>query len=179
MKIAGVDEVGVGCLAGPVISAAVVFGNNKSELVFKDSKKTSEKKRAIQAKYINQNFYVGIGVATPKEIDVLNVLKATHLAMQRAIFNLPVNPSKIIIDGIHVPEKLNNAEAIIKGDETCQEIAAASIVAKYFRDQLMIKYAKYFDGYALEKNKGYPTKDHKNAINFLGYTNIHRKSFKI
>jgi ribonuclease HII len=99
--------------------------------------------------------------------------------MQRAIFNLPVNPSKIIIDGIHVPENLNNAEAIIKGDETCQEIAAASIVAKYFRDQLMIKYAKYFDGYALEKNKGYPTKDHKNAINFLGYTNIHRKSFKI
>ena len=76
MKIAGVDEVGVGCLAGPVISAAVVFGNNKSNFIFKDSKKTSEKNRAIQAKYINQNFYVGIGIATPKEIDVLNVLKA-------------------------------------------------------------------------------------------------------
>ena len=179
MKIAGVDEVGVGCLAGPVVSAAVVFGINKSELVFKDSKKTSEKKRTIQAKYINQNFYVGIGIATPKEIDALNILKATHLAMKRSIFNLPISPSKIIIDGIHIPENLKNAEALIKGDETCQEIAAASIVAKYFRDQLMVKYAKYFNGYSLEKNKGYPTKEHKNAINYLGYTNIHRKSFKI
>ncbi len=179
MKIAGVDEVGVGCLAGPVISAAVVFGNNKSDYIFKDSKKTLEKNRAIQAKYINQNFYVGIGIATPKEIDVLNVLKATHLAMERAILNLPIKPEKIIIDGIHVPENLENAKAIIKGDEHHQEIAAASIVAKYFRDQLMAKYAQEISGYALEKNKGYPTKEHKDAINYLGYTNIHRKSFKI
>ena len=81
MKIAGVDEVGVGCLAGPVVSAAVVFGNNKPELVFKDSKKTSELNRALQAKYITQNFYVSIGIATPKEIGSLNVLKATQLAM--------------------------------------------------------------------------------------------------
>ena len=179
MKIAGVDEVGVGCLAGPVISAAVVFGNNKSDFIFKDSKKTSEKNRAIQAKYINQNFYVGIGIATPKEIDDLNVLKATHLAMKRAILNLPIKPEKIIIDGIHVPENLENAKAIIKGDEHHQEIAAASIVAKYFRDQLMVKYSQEITGYALEKNKGYPTKEHKDAINYLGYTNIHRKSFKI
>jgi len=179
MKIAGVDEVGVGCLAGPVISAAVVFGNNKPDLVFKDSKKTSESKRAQQAKYINQNFYVGIGIATPKEIDALNVLKATHLAMKRAVHNLPVKPAKILIDGVHVPENLDNAEAIVKGDEQYQEIAAASIAAKHFRDQLMIKYAKDLDGYAFEKHKGYPTKVHKHAINYLGYTNIHRKSFKI
>ena len=177
--IAGVDEVGVGCLAGPVISAAVVFGHNKPEQVFKDSKKTSELNRARQAKYINQNFYVGIGIATPKEIDALNILKATHLAMQRAVHNLPVKPAKILIDGIHVPENLDNAEAIVKGDEQHQEIAAASIVAKHFRDQLMIQYAKEIDGYAFERNKGYPTKDHKTAINYLGYTNIHRKSFKI
>ena len=179
MKIAGVDEVGVGCLAGPVVTAAVVFGNNKPELVFKDSKKTSELNRALQAKYSTQNFYVSIGIATPKEIDSLNILKATHLAMKRAIQNLPVNPAKIIIDGIHVPENLDNAEAIIKGDEKHQEIAAASIVAKHFRDQLMVKYAKEIEGYALERNKGYPTKDHKHVINYLGYTNIHRKSFKI
>ena len=179
MKIAGVDEVGIGCLAGPLISAAVIFGKNKSEYFFKDSKKTTQKNRAVQASYIKSNFYVGIGVASPSEIDELNVLRASHLAMIRAIENLPVIPEKIIIDGIHTPKGLKNAEAIINGDENLQEIAAASIVAKYFRDQLMLKYAKEYEGYFFEKNKGYPTKDHKNAINFLGLSNIHRKSFKI
>ena len=179
MKIAGVDEVGIGCLAGPLISAAVIFGKNKSEYFFKDSKKTTKKNRAVQASYIKSNFYVGIGVASPSEIDELNVLRASHLAMIRAIENLPVVPEKIIIDGIHTPKGLKNAEAMIKGDENHQEIAAASIVAKYFRDQLMLKYAKEYEGYFFEKNKGYPTKDHKNAINYLGLSNIHRKSFKI
>ena len=179
MKIAGVDEVGIGCLAGPLISAAVIFGKNKSEYLFKDSKKTSQKNRAIQAKYIKRNFYVGIGLASPIEIDELNVLKASHLAMIRAIENLPVIPEKIIIDGIHTPKGLKNAEAIIKGDENYQEIAAASIVAKNLRDQLMLKYAKDYEGYFFEKNKGYPTKEHKKAINYLGLSNIHRKSFKI
>ena len=179
MKIAGVDEVGIGCLAGPLISAAVIFGKNKSEYFFKDSKKTTQKNRAVQASYIKSNFYVGIGVASPSEIDELNVLRASHLAMIRAIENLPVIPEKIIIDGIHTPKGLKNAEAMIKGDENHQEIAAASIVAKYFRDQLMFKYAKDYEGYFFEKNKGYPTKDHKNAINYLGLSNIHRKSFKI
>ena len=179
MKIAGVDEVGIGCLAGPLISAAVIFGKNKSEYFFKDSKKTTQKNRTVQANYIKNNFYVGIGVASPSEIDELNVLRASHLAMIRAIENLPVIPEKIIIDGIHTPKGLKNAEAMIKGDENHQEIAAASIVAKYFRDQLMLKYAKHYEGYFFEKNKGYPTKDHKNAINYLGLSNIHRKSFKI
>lgn len=179
MKIAGVDEVGIGCLAGPLISAAVIFGKNKSEYFFKDSKKTTQKNRALQASYIKSNFYVGIGVASPSEIDELNVLRASHLAMIRAIENLPVIPEKIIIDGIHAPKGLKNAEAMIKGDENHQEIAAASIVAKYFRDHLMLKYAKEYEGYFFEKNKGYPTKDHKNAINYLGLSNIHRKSFKI
>ena len=179
MKIAGVDEVGIGCLAGPLISAAVIIGRKKSEYFFKDSKKTSKKNRSIQAKYIKKNFYVGIGVASANEIDQLNVLKASHLSMIRAIQNLPVKPDKIIIDGIHIPQGLNDAEAIIKGDEYHQEIAAASIVAKYFRDQLMTHYEKIYQGYFFEKNKGYPTKDHKNAINFLGLSNIHRKSFKI
>ena len=178
MKIAGVDEVGVGCLAGPVISAAVVFGNNKPDLVFKDSKKTSESKRAQQAKYINQNFYVGIGIATPKEIDALNVLKATHLAMKRAVHNLPVKPAKILIDGVHVPENLDNAEAIVKGDEQYQEIAAASIVAKHFRDQLMIKLSEKFNNYAWESNFGYGTKAHLEGLKKFGITSHHRKGFK-
>ena len=145
MKIAGVDEVGIGCLAGPLISAAVIFGKNKSEYFFKDSKKTTQKNRTVQANYIKSNFYVGIGVASPSEIDELNVLRASHLAMIRAIENLPVIPEKIIIDGIHTPKGLKNAEAMIKGDENHQEIAAASIVAKYFRDQLMLKYAKEYE----------------------------------
>ena len=179
MKIAGVDEVGIGCLAGPLVAAAVIFGNNKSEYLFKDSKKTSQKNRAIQAKYIKRNFYVGIGLASPIEIDELNVLQASHLAMKRAIKNLPVIPERIIVDGIYIPEGLEHAEAIIKGDEQYQEIAAASIVAKNFRDQLMFNYAIVYEGYFFEKNKGYPTKDHKNAINYLGLSNIHRKSFKI
>ena len=179
MKIAGVDEVGIGCLAGPLISAAVIFGKNKSEYFFKDSKKTTQKNRVIQANYIKRNFYVGIGIASPSEIDELNVLRASHLAMIRAIENLPVIPEKIIIDGIHTPKGLKNAEAIIKGDENHQEIAAASIVAKNLRDQLMLKYAKDHEGYFFEKNKGYPTKEHKKAINYLGLSNIHRKSFKI
>ena len=153
MKIAGVDEVGIGCLAGPLISAAVIFGKNKSEYFFKDSKKTSERNRHLQYNLIKQNCYYSIGVATPHEIDELNVLRASHLAMIRAIENLPVIPEKIIIDGIHTPKGLKNAEAIIKGDENHQEIAAASIVAKYFRDQLMLKYAKEYEGYFFEKNK--------------------------
>ena len=179
MKIAGVDEVGIGCLAGRLVSAAVIFGKNKSEYLFKDSKKTSQKNRVIQAKYIKRNFFVGIGLASPSEIDELNVLQASHLAMKRAIKNLPVIPERIIVDGIYIPEGLEHAEAIVKGDEQYQEIAAASIVAKNFRDELMFNYAKIYEGYFFEKNKGYQTKDHKNAINYLGVSNIHRKSFKI
>ena len=127
MKIAGVDEVGIGCLAGPLVAAAVIFGKNKSEYFFKDSKKTSQKNRVIQAKYIKRNFYVGIGVASPSEIDELNVLKASHLAMKRAIKNLPVIPERIIIDGIYVPEGLEHAEAIVKGDEQYQELSLIHI----------------------------------------------------
>ena len=179
MKIAGVDEVGIGCLAGPLVSAAVIFGKNKCKYLFKDSKKTSQKNRAIQSKYIKRNFYVGIGVVSPTEIDELNVLQASHLAMKRAIKNLPVIPERIIIDGLYIPEGLDHAEAVVKGDERYQEIAAASIVAKNFRDQLMFNYSKLYKGYYFEKNKGYPTKEHKNAINYLGLSNIHRKSFKI
>ena len=112
-------------------------------------------------------------------MDELNVLKATHLAMKRAINNLPVVPELILIDGLYVPDGVDNAESIVKGDETHQEIAAASIYAKCYRDKLMEVYGTQYSQYSLEKNKGYPTKEHKSAINEHGLSNIHRKSFKI
>ena len=179
MRITGVDEVGVGCLAGPVISAAVCFGNQKPSVIFRDSKKISHIRREKLYKYIKHNFHVSIGIATPPEVDKLNILKATHLAMKRAINNLPVIPETILIDGLYVPDGINNAESIVKGDEIQQEIAAASIYAKYFRDELMKLYGIKYPQYLLEKHKGYPTKEHKKGINEHGLSNIHRKSFKI
>jgi ribonuclease HII len=179
MKIAGVDEVGVGCLAGPVISSAIIFNSSALDVVFKDSKKTTAKQRAHFVNYMKRNCFIAIGVASPKEVDDLNVLKATHLAMKRAIYNLPCQPKKILIDGIYVPEGLDNAEAIVKGDQHSQQIAAASIFAKHFRDALMSALSLKYPHYHLEKNKGYPTKQHKEAINQFGLSNIHRKSFKI
>ena len=179
MRIAGVDEVGVGCLAGPVISAAVSFGNQESSVVFKDSKKISHLQRRRLYKYIKNNFHVSIGMATPSEVDKLNVLRATHLAMKRAINNLPITVELILIDGLYVPDGVNNAQSIVKGDEKYQEIAAASIYAKCYRDKLMEIYGSQYSRYSLEKNKGYPTKEHKKAINEHGLSNIHRKSFKI
>ena len=179
MKIAGVDEVGVGCLAGPVISSAIIFNSSALDVVFKDSKKTTAKQRAHFVNYMKRNCFIAIGVASPREVDDHNVLKATHLAMKRAIYNLPCQPEKILIDGIYVPEGLDNAEAIVKGDQHSQQIAAASIFAKHFRDTLMSALSLKYPHYHLEKNKGYPTKQHKEAINQFGLSNIHRKSFKI
>ena len=131
MKIVGVDEVGLGCLAGPVIAAAVVLGNFKGTITFKDSKKTSANLRRQQFELIKKNCYFSIGIATPKEVDKYNVLEASHLAMKRAIKSLSITPNKILIDGSHVPKDLENAESIIKGDDLVQEISAASIFAKH------------------------------------------------
>ena len=104
MRTTGVDEVGVGCLAGPVISAAVCFGNKKPSVIFKDSKKLSEIQREKLYKYIKQNCHVAIGIATAFEVDKINVLKATHLAMKRAIYNFPINPGLVLIDGLYIPD---------------------------------------------------------------------------
>ena len=129
MMIAGVDEVGLGCLAGPIISAAIILGDFKGKVIFKDSKKTSERNRHLQYNLIKQNCYYSIGVATPHEIDELNVLNASHLAMKRALKNLPVFPKQILIDGSHVPEGIQNADSVLKGDSLIQEISAASVFA--------------------------------------------------
>tara|TARA_X000000368_G_scaffold387744_1_gene348728 strand:+ start:556 stop:1095 length:540 start_codon:yes stop_codon:yes gene_type:complete len=179
MKIVGVDEVGLGCLAGPVIAAAVVLGNFKGTITFKDSKKTSANLRREQFELIKKNCYFSIGIATPKEVDKYNVLEASHLAMKRAIKSLSITPNKILIDGSHVPKDLENAESIIKGDDLVQEISAASIFAKHYRDNLMQVYSFKYPHYFFEKNKGYPTAEHKSAISRFGLSQIHRKSFKI
>ena len=177
--LAGVDEVGRGCIFGPVIAAAVILGKYQNPEL-KDSKKLSPKKRIQLCNDIRRcASKVSIGEASVEEIDNLNIKEASLLAMKRAILGLKKNNMEIIVDGIHTPKINYPCKAIIKADDKISEVMAASIVAKYFRDQLMLKYAKEYEGYFFEKNKGYPTKDHKNAINYLGVSNIHRKSFKI
>jgi len=155
------------------------LGDFKGKVIFKDSKKTSERNRHLQYNLIKQNCYYSIGVATPHEIDELNVLNASHLAMKRALKNLPVLPKKILIDGSHVPEGIQNADSVIKGDILIQEISAASVFAKVFRDSLMRIYSEKYKFYSFQNNKGYPTPEHKNAISRYGLSEIHRKSFKI
>ena len=178
MIIAGVDEVGVGCLAGPVVASCVILPEQINE-IFKDSKSTSESLRFKQFQFLRRNTYASIGLCTPQEIDEMNILNATHLAMKRAINNIQIKPEKILIDGKYVPSGLLNAEAFIGGDKAHQQISAASIYAKYFRDNLMGQYAKIFPKYYFEKNKGYPTQMHKEAIIEFGLSKIHRKSFKM
>jgi ribonuclease HII len=178
MIIAGVDEVGVGCLAGPVVASCVILPEQINE-IFKDSKSTSESLRSKQFQFLRRNTYASIGLCTPQEIDEMNILNATHLAMKRAINNIQIKPEKILIDGKYIPSGLLNAEAFIGGDKVHQQISAASIYAKYFRDNLMGQYAQIFPKYYFEKNKGYPTQMHKEAIIEFGLSKIHRKSFKM
>ena len=178
MIIAGVDEVGVGCLAGPVVASCVILPEKINE-VFNDSKRVSETLRSKQFHFLRRNSFASIGLCTPQEIDEINILNATHLAMKRAINNIQVKPEKILIDGKYIPSGLLNAEAIIGADKLHQQISAASIYAKYFRDNLMAQYSKILPAYHFEKNKGYPTKIHKEAIIEYGLSKIHRKSFKM
>ena len=151
--IVGVDEVGLGCLAGPVIASAIILSGRGSERIYKDSKKLLKNKEQKNFFFLRRNCYFGIGVASPLEIDQLNVLKASHLAMIRAVDSLPVKPSKIFIDGKYVPEGLKNAESIIKGDQLVQEIAAASNFAKYYRDGLMAAYHLQLSNYNFKKQR--------------------------
>tara|TARA_B100000674_G_C37776142_1_gene884924 strand:+ start:150 stop:689 length:540 start_codon:yes stop_codon:yes gene_type:complete len=178
MIIAGVDEVGVGCLAGPVVASCVILPK-KINQIFKDSKSISEAIRTKQFHFLRRNSFASIGLCTPQEIDEMNILNATHLAMKRAINNIQKKPEKILIDGKYVPSGLVNAEAFIGGDKVHQQISAASIYAKHFRDNLMAQYARILPVYHFEKNKGYPTKIHKEAIIEYGLSKIHRKSFKM
>tara|TARA_B100000073_G_scaffold112784_2_gene91137 strand:- start:4717 stop:5277 length:561 start_codon:yes stop_codon:yes gene_type:complete len=176
--LAGVDEVGRGCLFGPVIAAAVILGSNKN-FGLKDSKKLTERKRSLLYEDIKQfASKVSIGEASVEEIDSLNIKEASLLAMERAVLGLKTDNIEVIVDGIDIPKINYPCKAIIKADSKIYEVMAASIVAKVHRDKLMKEYSKKFPGFSLEKNKGYPTKEHLNILKSLGPTKHHRKSFK-
>ena len=176
--IAGVDEVGRGSLIGPVYAAAVIFKKNIDKKKIKDSKKLTKKNREILEKYIKRNSYWSIGSASLREIEKLNILNASLLAMRRAVIKLNKKPSHVLIDGNRIPKMKNyNLKYVIKGDEKIPEISAASIIAKVARDRLVTKMSKKFKKYDWDKNAGYGTKIHLIAIRKFGVTKHHRKTF--
>ena len=178
MITAGVDEVGRGCLAGPVVSAAVILKDSINLKLLKDSKKITFKKRIEIAKHIRLNSTYAVGISSVKEILKLNILQAALLSMKRAINKLVIKPELILIDGNFAPKGLKNYKTIINGDEKIKSISAASIISKVFRDQLMIKLSEEFNNYAWERNFGYGTKAHMDALKKFGITSHHRKGFK-
>ena len=175
---AGVDEVGRGCLAGPVVSAAIILKEGINLSLLKDSKKITFNKRIKIAKHIKLNSIYAVGMASVEEILEINILQAALLSMKRAIEKLPVKPELILIDGNFAPKGLTNFKTIINGDEKVKSISAASIIAKVYRDELMIKLSKKFQNYAWESNFGYGTKAHMEGLKKFGITSHHRKSFK-
>lgn len=175
--IIGVDEVGRGPLAGPVISAAIILNKEMIPEGINDSKKLSKKKReVINEELISQHSFA-IGIASVEEIDKINILQASLLAMKRAVLNLNIKPQTILVDGNKLPDLEYNMYPIIKGDSKSISIAAASIIAKVYRDKLMQDLSLQYPGYYWEKNSGYGTKQHLLALDNLGVTPIHRKSF--
>ena len=174
--VVGVDEAGRGCLAGPVFAGAVIL---KFSQPFKDSKLLNPKQRQLFAKEIKQNHFFAIGTANLKEIEELNIHKASLLAMKRAVDKLCLNQGHLLIDGKSLIKQLSHFSqtAIIKGDQRVSPISAAGILAKTERDKLLLEYSKYYPEYGFEKHKGYATKSHKEAIKKYGPCPIHRKSF--
>jgi len=178
-KIAGVDEVGRGSLAGPVFAAEVILNNNIDIKDIKDSKKISFKKRILLSEYIKKNSVYALGSATVKEIDKINILNASLLSMKRALIKLKTKPYVAYIDGLFAPKNLSiKCKTFVKGDSKITCIAAASIVAKVSRDLFMIKLAKKYPKYSWHKNFGYGTKDHLYGLKKYGITKHHRKKFK-
>ena len=176
--IAGVDEVGRGSLIGPVYAAAVILNKSINKKLLTDSKSLTKSKREVLSKYIKKNSIWSIGKASVKEIEKLNILQASLLAMRRAIKKLKKKPNLVLIDGNKLPEIKNyNLKSIVKGDEKIKSISAASIIAKVSRDKMITKLGKKFKGYYWDKNCGYGTKQHIKAIKKLGITTQHRKNF--
>ncbi len=176
--VAGVDEVGRGPLAGPVVTAAVILPRNYSLAGLTDSKKVSAKKRPVIAKQILEDCVsYAIGSCTVEEIDQLNILHATMLAMQRAVNGLDVKPQHVLVDGNRCPAFSVSADAIVKGDGLIDCISAASVVAKVHRDNIMNDFAEQYPQYGFDKNSGYPTAQHKAALLEFGASPIHRRSF--
>jgi len=179
MKIlAGVDEVGRGSLVGPVYAAAVILNKSINKKLLKDSKSLTKDNREKLDKYIRKNSIWAIGQASIKEIEKINILHASLLAMKRAIIKLNKKPSLVLIDGNKLPNLKNyKLKYIIKGDQKIPSISAASIVAKVSRDRFITKLSKQFSGYGWNTNSGYGTKKHLEAIKKFGVTKYHRKTF--
>lgn len=177
--IAGVDEVGRGPLVGAVVTAAVILDPKNPIIGLMDSKKLSEKKRQFLAEEIKQKALAwSLGRAEPEEIDQLNILQATMLAMQRAVENLPITPNFILVDGNRIPTGLTiPARAVVKGDSVVAEISAASILAKVARDDEMLLLDKKYPHYEFAQHKGYPTKLHLEKLAEYGVLPEYRKSF--
>ena len=176
--IAGVDEVGRGSLIGPVYAAAVILDKSINLKILKDSKSLTQEKRRLLSNYIKKNSIWTIGKASTREIEKINILQASLLAMKRAIKKLKKKPSHVLIDGNKIPDLKNyNLKAIVKGDQKIPSISAASIIAKVSRDKFITTLARDNKGYGWDQNFGYGTKLHLKAIKKLGITKHHRKTF--
>ena len=178
---AGCDEAGRGCLAGPVVAAAVILNRDKDYPELNDSKQLTEKKRMLLRDLVMQEaLSYGVGVVSPQEIDKINILNASFLAMHRALDQLKLQPELLLIDGNRFnPYKKIKHVCIVGGDAKYQSIAAASILAKTTRDLMMEEYGEQYPQYNWKKNKGYPTLEHKQAIADYGTTPLHRMTFNM
>lgn len=176
--ICGIDEVGRGPLAGPVVAGAVILPKDVTILYLNDSKKLSEKKRdMLYDEIMEKAIATGIGIVSPARIDEINILQATYEAMRMAISNLKVRPDVLLNDAVTIPEVDIPQVPIIKGDAKSVSIAAASIIAKVTRDRLMVEYDEILPGYDFASNKGYGTKAHIAGLKELGPSPIHRQTF--
>lgn len=177
----GCDEAGRGCLAGPVVAAAVILKKGKSHPLLNDSKQISKKNRNLLKTWIKANALSwGVGIVDNQKIDEINILNASFLAMHKAIDQINIKFDSLLIDGNRfTPYKNIEHHCIIKGDSKFQSIAAASILAKTTRDDIMTELNAKFPGYGWDKNQGYPTKAHRSSISSLGTTPYHRLSFKL
>ena len=176
--ICGIDEVGRGPLAGPVVAAAVILPKDSYYQYLNDSKKVTEKRRnKLYDQITAEAVSYGIGIVSPDIIDDINILQATYVAMKKAIDALSIRPQMILVDAVHIPDIGIPQVGIVKGDAKSISIAAASIVAKVYRDRLMTEYDALYPEYKFAKNKGYGTKEHMQALHEIGMSPIHRKSF--
>jgi ribonuclease HII len=177
MPLAGVDEAGCAPLAGPVVAAAVVLDRDKFPRGIDDSKKLDLDTREAIYGRLQKVARIGVGIASVEEIDQINIYWARMLAMTRAVEALGFEPAWVLVDGNATPRWQRPSKAIIAGDAKCRSIAAASIVAKVTRDRIMADYAATYPGYGWETNRGYPTPEHIRALDTLGLTPLHRRSF--
>lgn len=179
LLICGVDEAGRGPLAGPVSAAAVILDPTRPIAGLGDSKKLSERQRDLLAPIIRERALAwAVAYAEVEEIDTLNILQATLLAMRRAVLALPIQPQQVLVDGLYCPQTGIPSEAIVKGDSKVAAISAASILAKTARDELMLKLHARYPQYGFDGHKGYPTAAHVAALREHGVSEVHRRSFK-